>query len=153
MNPLIESHEPSPEFRARLEWQIATVKAIRQETPRVKTFTLALPDWVAHRPGQHYDLRLSAPDGYRAQRSDSIGSEPERAGEIDLTIERGRVLLVVYATQFHGQHWLRHLKFIIFVEHVFKLGLKPLHTINIAVIVVHHVLLREGVTQEFLDVP
>ena len=71
-----------------LEWQIATVKAIRQETPRVKTFTLALPDWMEHRPGQHYDLRLTAPDGYRAQRSYSIGSEPERAGEIDLTIER-----------------------------------------------------------------
>ena len=71
-----------------LEWQIATVKAIHQETSRVKTFTLALPDWMAHRPGQHYDLRLTAPDGYRAQRSYSIGSEPERAGEIELTIER-----------------------------------------------------------------
>jgi ferredoxin-NADP reductase len=71
-----------------LVWQIATVKAIRQETPRVKTFTFALPDWMEHRPGQHYDLRLTAPDGYRAQRSYSIGSEPERAGEIDLTIER-----------------------------------------------------------------
>jgi ferredoxin-NADP reductase len=43
---------------------------------------------MEHRPGQHYDLRLTAPDGYRAQRSYSIGSEPERAGEIDLTIER-----------------------------------------------------------------
>ena len=71
-----------------LEWQIGTVTAIRQETPRVKTFTLALPAWVPHRAGQHYDLRLSAPDGYQAQRSYSIGSEPERAGEIDLTIER-----------------------------------------------------------------
>jgi ferredoxin-NADP reductase len=71
-----------------LEWQIATVRAIRQETPKVKTFALALPDWMEHRPGQHYDLRLTAPDGYRAQRSYSIGSEPERAGEIDLTIER-----------------------------------------------------------------
>jgi ferredoxin-NADP reductase len=71
-----------------LEWQIATVRAIRQETPKVKTFALALPDWMEHRAGQHYDLRLTAPDGYRAQRSYSIGSEPERAGEIDLTIER-----------------------------------------------------------------
>jgi ferredoxin-NADP reductase len=43
---------------------------------------------VKHRPGQHYDVRLTAPDGYRAQRSYSIGSEPERMGEIDLTVER-----------------------------------------------------------------
>jgi ferredoxin-NADP reductase len=71
-----------------LEWQIATVKAIRPETPDVKTLTLALPDWTAHRPGQHYDVRLTAADGYSAQRSYSVGSEPERTGEIDLTVER-----------------------------------------------------------------
>jgi ferredoxin-NADP reductase len=71
-----------------LEWQMALVKAIRQETPRVKTFTLVLPDWSPHRAGQHYDLRLTAPDGYQAQRSYSVASSPERAGEIDLTVER-----------------------------------------------------------------
>src|SRR2546430_13408516 len=71
-----------------LEWQIATVKAVRTETPEVKTLTLALPDWMAHRPGQHYDVRLTAEDGYSAQRSYSVGSEPERTGEIDLTVER-----------------------------------------------------------------
>jgi ferredoxin-NADP reductase len=71
-----------------LEWQIATIKAIRRETPEVKTFTLALPAWMAHRSGQHYDVRLTAPDGYQAQRSYSIASEPEREGEIDLTVER-----------------------------------------------------------------
>lgn len=71
-----------------LEWQIATIRAIRQETPRVKTFTLALPDWSPHRAGQHYDLRLTAPDGYQAQRSYSIASGPEQVGEIDLTVER-----------------------------------------------------------------
>jgi ferredoxin-NADP reductase len=71
-----------------LEWQIATVKAIRPETPDVKTLTLALPDWTAHRPGQHYDVRLTAADGYSAQRSYSVGSEPERTGEIDLIVER-----------------------------------------------------------------
>lgn len=70
-----------------LEWQIATVKAIKLETPRVKTFTLVLPDWIRHTAGQHYDLRLTAPDGYRAQRSYSVASEPERNGEIDLTVE------------------------------------------------------------------
>ena len=56
-------------MKRTLEWQIATVKDIRQETPRVKTFTLALPDWTPHRAGQHYDIRLTAPDGYQAQRS------------------------------------------------------------------------------------
>jgi ferredoxin-NADP reductase len=71
-----------------LEWQIARIQAIRQETPRVKTFTLALPDWSPHRAGQHYDLRLTAPDGYQAQRSYSIASGPERSGEIELTVER-----------------------------------------------------------------
>ena len=71
-----------------LEWQIATVKSIRQETPKTKTFTLSLPNWVLHKPGQHYDVRLTAPDGYQAQRSYSIASEPERTGEIDLTVER-----------------------------------------------------------------
>jgi len=71
-----------------IEWQIANVKAVKQETPRVKTFTLTLPDWLPHRAGQHYDVRLTAPDGYQAQRSYSIASEPERMGEIDLTVER-----------------------------------------------------------------
>lgn len=76
-----------PEAKRLLDWQIATVKSIKRETPRVKTFTLVLPDWTPHRAGQHYDLRLTAPDGYQAQRSYSIASEPERTGEIDLTIE------------------------------------------------------------------
>jgi ferredoxin-NADP reductase len=71
-----------------LEWQIATVKTVKPETPDVKTLTLSLPDWTAHRPGQHYDVRLTAPDGYSAQRSYSVASEPERKGEIDLTVER-----------------------------------------------------------------
>src|SRR5882672_10204203 len=71
-----------------LEWQIATVKSLRVETPEVKTLTLALPDWTAHRPGQHYDVRLTSEDGYSAQRSYSVASEPERRGEIDITVER-----------------------------------------------------------------
>lgn len=71
-----------------LEWQIATVTAIKNETENVKTFTLALPNWTPHRAGQHYDLRLVAPDGYEAQRSYSVASEPERVGEIDVTVER-----------------------------------------------------------------
>ncbi len=71
-----------------LVWQIATLTGVRQETPTVKTFTLALPAWQRHRAGQHYDVRLTAPDGYQTQRSYSVASEPGRVGEIDLTIER-----------------------------------------------------------------
>lgn len=71
-----------------LTWQIATVKNIKTETPKVKTFTLSLPNWAPHRAGQHYDVRLTAPDGYQAQRSYSIASEPEHTGEIDLTVEK-----------------------------------------------------------------
>ncbi len=71
-----------------LAWQIATVTAIRPETARVKSFTLTLPNWVEQRAGQHYDVRLTAPDGYQAQRSYSVASEPERRGEIELTVER-----------------------------------------------------------------
>jgi ferredoxin-NADP reductase len=71
-----------------LTWQIAKVSAIRAETPEVNSFTLELPAWRAHRAGQHYDVRLTAPDGYQAQRSYSIASPPSREGEVDLTIER-----------------------------------------------------------------
>jgi ferredoxin-NADP reductase len=68
-------------------WQIATVTAIREETPTVKSFRLGLPLWMAHLPGQHYDVRLTAPDGYTAQRSYSIASSPLDEGEIELTID------------------------------------------------------------------
>ena len=69
-------------------WQIATVTRVEQETPRVKSFRLALPMWMPHLPGQHYDVRLTAPDGYQAQRSYSIASSPLDQGEIELTIDR-----------------------------------------------------------------
>src|SRR3954471_3643790 len=71
-----------------IDWQLGTVTAIRQETPAVRTFTLQLPAWPGHRPGQHVDLRLTAADGYSVERSYSIASEPERRGEIDVTVER-----------------------------------------------------------------
>jgi ferredoxin-NADP reductase len=67
---------------------LGTITAIREETPRVRSFTLGLPSWTAHRPGQHYDIRLTAADGYSVQRSYSIASGPEREGEIDITVER-----------------------------------------------------------------
>jgi ferredoxin-NADP reductase len=71
----------------KFQWQIARVKKIVQETPRVKTFTLQLPQWQPHLAGQHYDIRLTAEDGYQAQRSYSIASPPEQVGEIALTVE------------------------------------------------------------------
>jgi ferredoxin-NADP reductase len=76
------------EQRAPGRWQIATVTAVKPETPHVKSFRLALPMWMPHLPGQHYDVRLTAPDGYRAQRSYSIASSPLDEGEIELTIDR-----------------------------------------------------------------
>jgi ferredoxin-NADP reductase len=76
------------EQRAPGHWQIGTVSAIERETPRVKSFWIALPLWMPHLPGQHYEVRLTAPDGYRAQRSYSIASSPLDKGEIELTIDR-----------------------------------------------------------------
>jgi ferredoxin-NADP reductase len=72
---------------ATLNWQIATVTALRDETPRVKTLSLMMPTWTGHKPGQHVDLRLTAEDGYQAERSYSIGSAPSEQPVIDLTVE------------------------------------------------------------------
>jgi ferredoxin-NADP reductase len=71
-----------------LNWEIGTVGAIRDETPGVKSFSLLAPEWQPHRPGQHVDVRLTAPDGYQAQRSYSIASAPGPDGRVDLTVER-----------------------------------------------------------------
>jgi len=76
------------EQRAPGRWQIGTVTRIKRETPRVKSFRIALEMWMPHLPGQHYDVRLTAPDGYRAQRSYSVASSPLDEGEIELTIDR-----------------------------------------------------------------
>ncbi len=76
------------EQRAPGRWQVATVTSVKRETPRCKSFRLRLAMWMPHLPGQHYDVRLTAPDGYRAQRSYSVASSPLDAGEIELTIDR-----------------------------------------------------------------
>jgi ferredoxin-NADP reductase len=76
------------EQRAPGRWQIGTITSIKRENPRVKSFRIRLPMWMPHLPGQHYDVRLTAPDGYRAQRSYSIASSPLDEGEIELTIDR-----------------------------------------------------------------
>ena len=76
------------EQRAPGRWQIATVEQIRVETPRAKTFRLRPPIWIPHLPGQHYDVRLTAPDGYTAQRSYSVASSPLEEGVVELTVDR-----------------------------------------------------------------
>lgn len=75
-------------MKPTLNWQIASITNIKPETANVKTFTLKLPSWMRHRAGQHYDIRLTAEDGYQTQRSYSIASEPEREGDVDITVER-----------------------------------------------------------------
>jgi len=69
-----------------IPWLSAEVVEIVPETPRVKTIRLAVPGWRRHLPGQHVDVRLTAEDGYQAQRSYSIASPPEEDG-IELTVE------------------------------------------------------------------
>lgn len=71
----------------RLEWQFAQVCDVVVETSRVKSLVLRPPSWSGHLPGQHVDIRLTAEDGYQAQRSYSIASPPED-GLITLTVER-----------------------------------------------------------------
>ena len=72
----------------RLIWQLGEVVATRAETARTRSITLDLPNWMEHRPGQHVDVRLTAEDGYQAERSYSIASPPEEAPRVTLTVER-----------------------------------------------------------------
>jgi ferredoxin-NADP reductase len=70
-----------------IRWQTGTVEKIVRETPTVKSFTMTLPEWQPFRAGQHFDVRLTAPDGYQAQRSYSIASPPEQRGSVEITVE------------------------------------------------------------------
>ena len=67
-------------------WRTATVREIVTENPRARTIALDVPDWPGHRAGQHVDVRLTAEDGYQAQRSYSIASAPE-LDALELTVE------------------------------------------------------------------
>ncbi|MEU9986875.1 ferredoxin reductase [Streptomyces sp. NPDC048045] len=69
-------------------WQTATLTEVRRETPRAATFRLAVPGWAGHLPGQHLMLRLTAGDGYVAQRHYSIASAPDASGHIELTLDQ-----------------------------------------------------------------
>jgi ferredoxin-NADP reductase len=59
----LERLTPIPQ-RAPGRWQVGTVLAIERQTPTVKSFRIEMPMWMPHMPGQHYDIRLTAPDGY-----------------------------------------------------------------------------------------
>lgn len=74
--------------RQRLSWQTARVEALQALTPRVMRVVLRPESWVRPRPGQHLDVRLTAEDGYQAQRSYSLLSPPQRTGVYELGIER-----------------------------------------------------------------
>jgi ferredoxin-NADP reductase len=72
---------------ARITWREATVAELVDETPHARTLVLDVPDWPGHAAGQHLDVRLTAEDGYVAERSYSIASAPED-GRVAITIER-----------------------------------------------------------------
>ncbi len=84
----MESPLPAVEQRVPGRWQVGTVSKIKVETPRVKSFRIELPMWMPHLPGQHYDVRLTDPDGYHAERSYSIASSPLDEGGVELTIDK-----------------------------------------------------------------
>jgi ferredoxin-NADP reductase len=73
---------------ARIRWQTARIERIERQTATVVSFFLAPSQPFAFRAGQHVDVRLTAPDGYQAERSYSIASAPENPNLIELTIER-----------------------------------------------------------------
>lgn len=69
-------------------WQLATVAAIRDETPSVRTIALSLSQWTGHLAGQHVDVRLTTDDGYQAERSYSIASPSAHIALVEITVER-----------------------------------------------------------------
>jgi len=73
---------------ARWDWQVAIAMVFRQETARVKSITFETTAWAGHMAGQHVDIRLTADDGYQAQRSYSIASPAGRGPHVELTVER-----------------------------------------------------------------
>src|SRR5204862_5473093 len=74
-------------LRAPIAWRVATITEVVDETSYTRTLMLDLDGWPGHRAGQHADVRLTAEDGYQAERSYSIASPPEDAA-ISLTVER-----------------------------------------------------------------
>jgi ferredoxin-NADP reductase len=73
--------------RAPIVWRPATVTEVIGETPHARTIVFDVPGWPGHEAGQHVDVRLTADDGYVAERSYSIASSPEDQ-RLALTVER-----------------------------------------------------------------
>jgi ferredoxin-NADP reductase len=73
---------------AHLPWRVATVAAAKPESARAKAILLDVPGWPGHLAGQHLDLRLTAEDGYQAQRSYSVSSAPDGQPQLEITVER-----------------------------------------------------------------
>ena len=73
--------------RAPVTWRVATVQSVLEETDSARTLVLDVEGWPGHAAGQHLDVRLTAEDGYQAQRSYSIASAPEDEA-LALTVER-----------------------------------------------------------------
>jgi ferredoxin-NADP reductase len=71
----------------RLSWRVATVKETRDETATARTLLLEVPGWPGHLPGQHVAVKLTAEDGYSAQRDYSIANAQED-GRVELTVQR-----------------------------------------------------------------
>ena len=85
----MQASSPAPvQGRAvAITWRLATVVDVVTETPRTRTLVLDVPGWPGHRAGQHVDVRLTAEDGYQAQRSYSIASAPQDP-RVALTVDR-----------------------------------------------------------------
>jgi ferredoxin-NADP reductase len=75
-------------LQRRLTWRVAEVVDLGDETPRVRSLVLSVPGWPGHLAGQHVDVRLTADDGYQAERSYSIASAPAAGERLTLTVER-----------------------------------------------------------------
>jgi ferredoxin-NADP reductase len=75
-------------LQRRLSWRLGDVVDVIEETSRVRSVVLAVPGWPGHLPGQHVDVRVTADDGYQAQRSYSIASAPDTHERLALTVER-----------------------------------------------------------------
>ena len=76
------------EIQGRLNWRIATVVALHDETATARTITFEVSDWLDHLPGQRVDIRVTATDGYSAVRQYSIASAPRGNGLVDLSVQR-----------------------------------------------------------------
>ena len=74
-------------IRRRLTWEVASVVELVDETPRVRSLVLDVPDWPGHLPGQHVDVRLTAEDGYQTERSYSIAT-PADGRRVTISVER-----------------------------------------------------------------